>query len=51
VYHFPDRKVKKSSNGLSELSDDDHTLTITLKPFDEEQLKSKANVTTEVKLK
>lgn len=51
VYHFPDRQVKKSSNGLSELSDDDHTLTITLKPFDEEQLKSKANVRTEVKLK
>lgn len=51
VYHFPDRQVKKSSNGLSELSDDNHTLTITLKPFDEEQMKSKATVSTEVKLK
>lgn len=51
VYHFPDREVKKSSNGLSELSDDNHTLTITLKPFDEEQMKSKATISTEVKLK
>lgn len=51
IYHFPDREVKKSSNSLSELSDDNHTLTITLKPFDEEQLKNKASVSTEVKLK
>lgn len=51
VYHFPDREVKKSSNSLSELSDNGHTLTITLKPFDEEQQKQKVNVGTVVKLK
>jgi hypothetical protein len=51
VYHFPDRQVKKSSNSLSELSDDDHTLTITIKPFDEEQAKQKVSVGTLVKLK
>jgi hypothetical protein len=51
VYHFPDRVVKKSSNELSELSDNDHTLTITIKPFDEEQQKKKVTVATAVKLK
>ncbi|MCB0577014.1 MAG: hypothetical protein KDC61_20820 [Saprospiraceae bacterium] len=51
VYHFPDRKIKKSSNGLTELSDDDHTMTILIKPFDEEQLKNKASIATQVKLK
>lgn len=51
VYHFPDSKVKKSTNTLSEISSDGHTLSITLKPFDEEQLKSKPSVGTAVKLK
>lgn len=51
VYHFPDREVKKSSNELSEIGEDKHTLTILLKPFDEEQAKKKATVATEVKLK
>lgn len=51
VYHFPDRTIKKSSNELAELSDDNHTMTITLKPFDEEQLKKNVTVATEVKLK
>ncbi len=51
VYHFPERKIKNSSNGLSEISDEGHTLTITLKPFDEEQQKKKLNVGTVVKLK
>ncbi len=51
IYHFSDRKVKKSSNELSEVSDDGHTLTITLKPFDEEQQKKKMSVGTAVKLK
>lgn len=51
IYNFPDRTVKKSSNELSEMSNDGHTLTITLKPFDEEQLKKKASVATAVKLK
>ena len=41
VYHFPDRAVKKSSNALSEISEEGHTLTITLKPFDEEEQKKK----------
>ncbi len=51
VYHFPDRRIKKSTNNLSELSDDNHTLAITIKPFDEEQQKKKATVATAVKLK
>ena len=51
VYHFPDRSIKKSSNELAELSDDKHTMTITIKPFDEEQLKKNPTVATEVKLK
>jgi len=51
TYHFPDRAVKKSTNELSEISSDGHTLTITLKPFDEEQEKKKVNVGTAVKLK
>ncbi len=51
IYHFPDHQVKKSSNNLSEVSDDGHTLTITLKPFDEEQQKQNLSVGTKVKLK
>jgi hypothetical protein len=51
VYHFPDRAIKKNSNDLGELTDDNHTLTITLKPFDEEQQKKKANIGTKLKLK
>ena len=51
VYRFPDRKIKKSSNVLSELSDEDHTLRVKIKPFDEEQQKKKVSVATEVKLK
>lgn len=51
VYNFPDRKVKKSSNDLSEVSSDGHTLTITLKPFDEAQQDKKMSVGTKVKLK
>ena len=51
VYHFPDRKVKKSDNKLGEIGDDGHTLTITLKPFDEAQQKDKASVAAKVKLK
>lgn len=51
VYHFTDRTVKKSSNGLSEVSADGHTLTITLKPFSEEEAQKKGTVVTEVKLK
>lgn len=51
IYHFPDRKVKKSSNKLSVLSDDNHTMTLTLLPFDEEQQKKKASVATKIKLK
>lgn len=51
IYHFPERSVKKSSNELSSISDNGHTLTIELKPFDEEQQKKKLNVGTQVKLK
>ncbi|HNE29654.1 MAG TPA: hypothetical protein PKL15_09065 [Saprospiraceae bacterium] len=51
IYTFPDRMVKKSSNPLSEVSPDGHSVTITLKPFDEEQAKQKASVATTVKLK
>jgi hypothetical protein len=51
IYNFPDRRVKKSSNDLSEVSNDGHTLTITLKPFDEEQQAKKLSVGTKVKLK
>ncbi|MCE2823507.1 MAG: hypothetical protein LW693_13935 [Saprospiraceae bacterium] len=50
IYRFTDRKIKKSDNKLGELSDDDHTLTVTLKPFDEEQMKQKASVATKIKL-
>jgi hypothetical protein len=51
IYHFPDREIKKSSNELAELSDNNHTMTITLKPFDEAQKDKKVTVATEVKLK
>lgn len=51
IYHFPDREIKKSSNELTELSDNNHTMTITIKPFDEEQQAKKASVATAVKLK
>jgi len=51
IYHFPDRSVKKSDNKLGEISNDGHTLTIDLKPFDEEQMKKKVSVATKVKLK
>ena len=51
VYYFPDRELKKSRNDLTELSDNNHTMTITTKPFDEEQQKKKVSVAAEVKLK
>ncbi|MCS6928699.1 MAG: hypothetical protein NZM43_04290 [Saprospiraceae bacterium] len=51
VYRFPDAKVKKSSNPLSELSQDRQSVTILLKPMDEEQNKKKPTVATVVKLK
>lgn len=51
IYHFPDRAVKKSDNKFSEITDDGHTLTINLKPFDEDQIKQKASVNAKVKLK
>lgn len=51
IYHFPDRTIKKNNNDLGELSDDKHTLTINLKPFDEEQEKKKATVAAKLKLK
>ncbi len=51
IYNFPDRKVKKSTNEISEISGDAHTLTIKMKPFDEEQSKKSIGVATKVKLK
>ncbi len=48
---FSRSQIKKSSNELAELSDDNHTMTITLKPFDEEQQKKNVTVATAVKLK
>ncbi len=39
------------TNDLAEVSSDKHSMTITLKPFDEEQAKKKATVATEIKLK
>mgnify|MGYP000870864349 CR=1 FL=1 len=51
VYHFPDREIKKNSNELAEVSTDKHSMTITLKPFDEEQQQKKVTIATEVKLK
>lgn len=51
VYHFPDRQVKKADNALAELGDDNHTISITIKPFDEEQAKKKVSVATTAKLK
>jgi hypothetical protein len=51
IYHFPDRKLKKPTNKLAETDADGHTMTISLKPFDEEQVKQKASVATKVKLK
>ncbi len=51
VYHFPDRQVKKADNTLAELTDDNHTISITIKPFDEEQAKKKVSVATVAKLK
>lgn len=51
IYHFPDRKIKKSTNTLSELSDEDHTLRVKIKPFDEDQQKKNVSVATAVKLK
>ncbi len=51
VYFFPDAKVKKSSNPLSELSGDGQKVTIVLKPLDEEQQKKKPSVATTIKLK
>lgn len=51
VYRFPDRTVKKSTNELSEVTEEGHTLTIKIKPFSEEEKMKKATVATEAKLK
>lgn len=51
VYNFPDRTVKKSTNPLSEISADGHTVTIEIKPFDTEQQKQNPSVATVVSLK
>ncbi len=51
VYNFPDREIKNSTNDLSEISADKHSVSIMLKPFDEEQIKKNAGVATQLKLK
>lgn len=51
LYHFPDRVVKKNDNKFGEVINNGHTVSITLKPFDEEQMKKKASVATKLKLK
>ncbi len=51
IYHFPGRTIKKNSNSLAELSDSDHTMTITLKPFNEDQQKQNPTVAAKLKLK
>lgn len=51
IYHFPDRVIKKSDNALGEISDDKHTISIKIKPFDEKQQKEKVSVATKLKLK
>jgi len=51
VYHFPDRVIKKNSNKIGEISEDKHTLTVKIKPFDEDQQKEKVSVATVLKLK
>jgi hypothetical protein len=50
IYHF-EKSVKKSSNELSEVSEDGKTVTINMKPFDEEQAKKNIGVATVIKLK
>jgi hypothetical protein len=50
IYHF-ESNVKKSSNELSEVSEDTKTVTISQKPFDEEQSKKNIGVATVIKLK
>jgi hypothetical protein len=50
IYRFTDHKIKKTDNKLGELSENDHTLTVTLKPFNEEQMKQKPSVATKIKL-
>jgi hypothetical protein len=51
VYRFPDREIKKNSNEIGEISDENHTFRVKLKPFDEEQQKKKAGIGTVLKLK
>ena len=51
TYHFPDREIKKSDNSLAQVTDNNHTMTIVIKPFDEEQQKTKPTVATVAKLK
>ena len=48
IYHF-EKKIKKSSNKYSEISEDGHTLTIKVMPFSDAY--QDATVATEVKLK
>lgn len=50
VYRF-EKPIKSSSNKLSEMGDGNQSVSITLKPFDEEQAKTFPSVATSIKLK
>ncbi|MBN8685348.1 MAG: hypothetical protein J0L99_22085 [Chitinophagales bacterium] len=49
IYNFPDQEIKKNSNELGVVSEDKHSITLDLKPFDESQ--KKATIATQLKLK
>ncbi len=51
IYHFPDQEIKKNNNELGQISEDKHSLTVTLKPFDEDMQKKKMTIATALKLK
>jgi hypothetical protein len=51
IYHFEGRTIKKNSNSIGQVSADGKTLTIELKPFNEDQARQKADVAAKLKLK
>lgn len=51
IYHFKEQKIKKNSNELAALTDEESTYTLELKPFSEEQANKKVSIATKLKLK
>lgn len=51
IYHFPESQIKKPDNEMAEISDGGHTMTITIKPFNEEQSKKNPSIAVKTKLK